>query len=213
VIAIPAHAPERERQVIGLAAVTAQRWYDRGDVVDNEDILGAALLGAAKALDRYDEARGVGFASYAIRIIKAEIQEELRRWDHLTRPGRTKARAQEQETGERPAWGVPPLRLGDVIPLDGTGESGYAEITLQDTLIDAGEDPEALALARLQRDECRRRLSWLPARERRLIEWRYYEEEKMLELRAEFGCSESRMHQIHNQALSRLREWSEEETR
>lgn len=206
---IPAsrHAPERERHAVALAQVTARRWFGRGSVVSDDDILGAALLGAAKALRLFDPTRGVQFASYAITVIKAEIQEELRRWDHLRRGTRERARVEERETGEWPEWAAPPLHLGDVVLRDAIGEYGFSDLERGDTLADQGVDPEALALARIAREGW---LSRLSARERRLIERCYYEGELVQHLAPEFGVCKARVHQLHRQALTRLRAWVEE---
>lgn len=205
-----AHPPDREQHAIALAKNTAMRWLGRGALVDNDDIFGAALLGAAKALDRFDPARGVQFTTFAITLIRAEIQEELRAWDHLSRKMREKASREKQVTGEWPAWSAPPLRLNETIPQADGDELGYTEIEFQEALMERGADPEMLALAHLTREEWQRILDLLPAQERRLIEWRYYEDGEMIELMPEFGCCSSRVYQINRQVHDRLRRWIEE---
>lgn len=204
-IPVSRHAPDREREVLAWAVMTAKRW--RGTRVSPEDILGGALLGAAKALARYDGREGVEFRSYALKLIIAEIQEELRRWDHLSRDYRVKARAEEAATGKPPEWAAPPLWLSELIDESDDDDDGLERAAV---LADPEEDAQALALARLERAEWLRVIGWLTKQQREAILGLYYDGERLVDVARAAGCKNSTMDARHAQALRRLRQWAEE---
>lgn len=59
-----------------LVPLTVARLASRG--ADREDLLGAGGLGLARALDRFDPARGVQFETYAIALIRGAVRDEER---------------------------------------------------------------------------------------------------------------------------------------
>ena len=67
-----------------LVRLTVQRLaarraaLDEAPGADPDDLLGAGRLGLARALDRYDPARGVKFETYAIAVIRGAVREEIR---------------------------------------------------------------------------------------------------------------------------------------
>ena len=54
-------------------------------ITDRDDLMGAALLGLAEAIHRYDPARRASWPGYARRRMSGAIQDEMRRRDPLTR--------------------------------------------------------------------------------------------------------------------------------
>lgn len=203
-------APDREQFAIALARKTARRWYDRGNTVENGDILGAAFLGAMKALGRFDPAQGVAFSTYAIALIRAEIREELRIWDPLSRPFREKAREEEEATGELPRWAWPYASLADVVYGGEAEEEGSRDIPREDTLVDPDQDTEAEALVAVTRAEWRRLIDWLPERERRVILGYFYEGRMLRDLSDEMGRTDTVADLLKARGLGRLRAWAEE---
>lgn len=201
---------ELEQEAMRLARITTHKLWRPGlYLIEKADLLGAAYLGATKALARWDPARGVKFSSFAISHIKGAISEELRIWDHLTREYRKKARRAEEATGETPAWLRPNASLEDVRWALKT-EEGFDSLTHEDSLPDPDADTERDALARITREELLDLISWLPAVERRCILEHFWEERTLKQFSRDMGKSESRGHQIARQAIERLRRWAEE---
>jgi RNA polymerase sigma-B factor len=61
-----------------LAARLAGRYAGRGEAI--EDLVQVANLGLVKAAGRFDEQRGIGFATYATHVINGELRRHFR--DH-----------------------------------------------------------------------------------------------------------------------------------
>jgi RNA polymerase sigma factor FliA len=179
------------------------RWHG----IDLDDVWGAALLGAAKALERFDPARGAKFSSFAIRTIHGAMLEEMRRQDWLTRKERQRARAEEKETGVCPEWAAHPPSLHEPAGYSRDGEV----LRLADLLPDPDADTEAAALERIEAEAVRRLVGWLPALERHVIRRSLWDGAPLTEIAGELDRSETRAQQLHQQARARLREWAREE--
>jgi RNA polymerase sigma-B factor len=87
--AAPGDAERRAAMVVahaGLARSLARRFANRGESLD--DLVQVAMVGLLKAVDRFDEDRGVQFSTYATSTITGEIKRHFRdhRWGlHVTR--------------------------------------------------------------------------------------------------------------------------------
>ena len=169
------------RHNLRLVAHVAKKYYTTPDKQD--DFISIGTIGLIKAVDTYDPARTVRFASYASQCIQNELRMHLRRV--------------RREAGT--------LSLQE--PLE--GENGM--LTLADTLPDEAvmeEDCERRdAAARL-----RTLVEQLPERERRLLTLRYGlgggAPLTQQEVAARFGISRSYVSRLEKRALSELaRRW------
>ena len=169
------------RHNLRLVAHVAKKYYTTPDRQD--DFISIGTIGLIKAVDTYDPARTVRFASYASQCIQNELRMHLRRV--------------RREAGT--------LSLQE--PLE--GENGM--LTLADTLPDEAvmeEDCERRdAAARL-----RTRVEQLPERDRQLLTLRYGlgggAPLTQQEVAARFGISRSYVSRLEKRALSELaRRW------
>lgn len=94
---------DRARRLIPAVHRMARRLKRRlPDHVDRNDLVGAGMLGLADALDKRCADGDDDFKAYALRRIRGEMLEELRRLDPLTRTQRSLLRNVEQaERGAR----------------------------------------------------------------------------------------------------------------
>lgn len=113
---------ERDRKIcdnMGLVYSCARRFVGRG--VEYEDLVQAGSMGLVKAVDGFDEGRGLRFSTYAVPVILGEMRR-LFRDGGAVKVGRTlkelamrAAREQERlslELGREPTVGELAARLG-----------------------------------------------------------------------------------------------------
>ncbi len=198
--------------------------------VEINDLINDGILGLIDAIEKYDDARGVKFETYAITRINGAILDALRSLDWVPRAVRQRAReldrthqALEVELGRAPRedevaerMGLTPKELDHLMQrVRGTSvlsleeflpnEKGY-EIPLVDTLKDDLHDVTSEVEAHEVRDSLVSAVESLPPQERTVIALYYFEGQTLKEIKSALGVSESRVSQIHAQAVIHLRQ-------
>ena len=210
---------------LGVAETIARR-YSAG-IQDWHDIRQVAYLGLVKAARRFDPDRGDDFVSFAVPTISGEIKRHLRDHSWFVRPPRplqelsaSIARAVPgllQELGRQPspeeiaervghdtpevtaamgaAGGMRPVSL-DAPGRDGDGPSVGDSVGAVDDRLEHTEVMAEVTAA------CRR----LPARDRRILYLRFYEERTQQEIASELGVTQMQVSRLLTRILSWLRE-------
>jgi RNA polymerase sigma factor for flagellar operon FliA len=186
------------------------------------------MLGLLDAVDKYDASKGVMFKTYAEMRVRGAILDSLRDLDWAPRSMRRRAREVEAAYQE-----VERVRghasEEDVAAVLGISVNEFQTLLgqlrgLTVTELDATEDdengrtahhqpadPAQTPFAIYERNEIRDMLTEavdrLPPRERHVVALYYVEELTMKEIGAVLGVTESRVSQIHTQAVLRLRAW------
>ncbi|HZZ66379.1 MAG TPA: FliA/WhiG family RNA polymerase sigma factor [Candidatus Baltobacteraceae bacterium] len=198
--------------------------------VELNDLINDGILGLIDAIEKYDDSRGVKFETYAITRINGAILDALRSLDWVPRAVRQRARelerayqALEAELGRVPTAeevankmgltmkeldalmqrvrGTAVLSLEEFLP----NERGY-EIPLVDTLKDSDSDVTATVEQREVRASLAAAIEQLPPQERKVITLYYFKGQTLKEIKAALNVSESRVSQIHAQAVIHLRQ-------
>jgi RNA polymerase sigma factor (sigma-70 family) len=220
------------RRLLPLVQSTARRYRTEG--LDDADLLQEGVVGLLRALQRWDETRGVPFAAYATWWIRHSLQEA--RSDFI-RPMRLPPKALRQLSqlksehqriyqGERRSAGVAELsertsiELGQaeaLVAADAKGRSLQEPIAHGDgefgTLGDLLEDPLSAAayedvIDSVAADQLRALLSRLTDRERDVLNARFGfegEAETLAQVGERLGVSAERVRQIEERALAKLR--------
>ncbi|MFB9314086.1 sigma-70 family RNA polymerase sigma factor [Nocardioides plantarum] len=208
-----------------VASEVARRYHGRG--IPAEDIDQVAYLGLVKAVRGFDPARGVDFLSYAVPTLRGEIRRYFRDAGWAVRPPRSvqevQARLGEAEVELTQRWGrgprpseladhldVPLRLVTDALSAHGCfspdsldapragAETAEAPIERMGDLDPAFASAEArLALVPLMRS--------LPARDRRILELRYFENRTQSEIGAEVGVTQEQVSRLISGILRRLR--------
>lgn len=198
--------------------------------LDRDDLRSAAVIGLISAAERFDPGRGVQFKTFAEQRIRGTIMDELRAQDWLTRSLRDKFKKLEREfslleqrLGRNPssdevaaAMGLELkeyFRLLEEIHLlsfvsldDAWHDEDGAPFGLLDVLEDKGtESPQSQLIARQTVERLAEAIDNLPEKERIVITLYYYEELNLKEIGAVLDLTESRISQLHSQAIIRLR--------
>ncbi len=197
--------------------------------VELNDLINDGVLGLLDAIEKYDDDRGVKFETYAITRINGAILDALRSLDWVPRAVRQRARELERahqeleaslgraptddELAERMGIDLKELarivqrvRGSSVLSLEEflPTEKGH-EIPLVDMLRDDAGDVVDEIEQREVREELSAAVDDLPSQERRVIRLYYFEGKTLKDIKGVLGVSESRVSQIHAQAVIHLR--------
>lgn len=198
--------------------------------IDADDLYGVGVAGLMSAVSRYEPGMDKTFGGYVRRRVRGAILDDLRRQDWISRGARRKSReyrktvdAIEQREG-RPATeeeiraelGLKPAEfaklLAELKPLaflsmdDDHADSEEGGTTLHDRLADEAAGLPADGMEREELvDLLRRRLEALPEVQRKVLGLYYFEGLRLSEIGRVFGLTESRICQIHTQAIQGLR--------
>lgn len=198
--------------------------------VEEDDLIGYGVFGLLDALERYDLARGVKFETYATLRIRGAMIDGLRTMDWVPHSARQKVKhVQEAFTQVEAAQGRPAeieevaayLDM-DVRELEGVIQQGQIMNLASLDELSAGDEGEGLsplgmlkdpqaqeAYQEIEIEEQYRILTEavekLPEKEKLAVALYYQEELTLKEIAAVMGLSESRISQLHSQAILRLR--------
>ena len=216
---------------LGLAEYLARRFGNRGELLD--DLVQVASVGLVKAVDRFEPHRGVEFSTYATHTIVGELKRHFRDKGWAVRAPR---RMQElylrlgkiigtlsQELGRSPT--IPELAaeaevseeevlealeagqayrfasLDAPSPGDADGDSLGAHMGDEDPgMVDA---EHRAALSPL--------VSRLPAREQRILHYRFFEGLTQSEIAARLGISQMHVSRLLARSLAQLRSAAEDD--
>jgi RNA polymerase sigma factor FliA len=175
--------------------------------VDVEDLYSVGLMGLIHALRRFDPTLGVTFASYATMRIRGAVLDELRRLDWLSRSLRVKAKkVTEIIAGIEQREGRPATEAEVASELGVSSEED--DSNMHDVVPDE-KQPSASDLA--MKNELIKlvvdRLQQLPEMQRKILAMYYFENLRLAEIAKVFGVTESRICQIHTQAVLSLKNY------
>ncbi|NDU91676.1 MAG: RNA polymerase sigma factor FliA [Ferrovum sp.] len=196
--------------------------------VEIDDMIQAGMMGLLEAASRFDELRGAQFETYAAQRIRGAMLDELRQSDWLPRSMRRDMRRIEQAIHKlQQQLGKSPTET-DIAAEMGLTLAAYQQLLFEsrgaqlfyyedfheqdneESFFDRHElsnEPDPLNL--LQDERFRTALveaiKDLPERERQLMGMHYEQEMNLREIGEVMGVSESRVCQLHSQAVGRLR--------
>ncbi|WP_386081565.1 RNA polymerase sigma factor FliA [Vreelandella sp. F11] len=191
--------------------------------IELDDLIQAGMVGLLEALGRFDATQGATFATFASQRIRGAMMDELRTRDWLPRSVRRSARAVdsavrqlEQLLGRAPEENEIAqhldMPLSEYQQLLNDTNSGQL-LPFEELVADGGEpvsnelgnSPFEQLLDGQQRQTLIDAIEALPEREKLLMALYYQEELNLKEVGAVLGVTESRVSQLHSQAVSRLR--------
>jgi RNA polymerase sigma factor for flagellar operon FliA len=194
--------------------------------VDAEELHSVGMVGLLNAVRQFDPKGGSSFESYARVRIRGAIYDELRRLDWVPRSVHDKARKVrvvmerlQQTLGRVPEDGematalsltgseyeelMEEIRPATFVCLDAapngddSGEGSNYESVADSSQPDPQEQAARHELARIIAE----RLEQLPEMQRKVLALYYFEDMRLREIAEVFGVTESRICQIHSQAI------------
>jgi RNA polymerase sigma factor for flagellar operon FliA len=194
-----------------------------------DDLVQVGMIGLNDALTRFDATQGVQFETFATQRIRGAMLDELRSIDWLSRSDRRQQRSieaavhrLENTLGRAPSEieiaaelglsigayhellnrvrGTQLLYIEDL----GGGEDGDDDY-MDRHVVEQDADPMSRLMDRRMREAVVDAIKKLPEREQYVMSMYYEHDMNLKEIAAVLGVTESRVCQLHSQAVARLR--------
>jgi len=216
------------RTVVGRLAMTLPAH------VSAEDLYSAGLVGLLQSLRSFNLKAGASFETFARFRIRGAVLDELRKMDWVPRLVHEKARkiqnamaALEQRLGRPPRETEMARFLGlspedyrgwleevrpvafvclDAVPHQGTHDGTQPHETIAD---ESQTDPSENASRNELKELIAQRIGQLPQIQQKVLALYYFEDLRLREIAEAFGLTESRISQIHSQAILAIRSFIE----
>jgi RNA polymerase sigma factor for flagellar operon FliA len=195
--------------------------------VELDDLIQAGAIGMLTAIDQFDPKKGIGMSTYVTQRVRWAMIDELRDRDWVPRRVRTNAREIsaairdiEQQTGGIAAEAEVAAYMGISLEeyqqmlVDTNSSQFYSLEELQEESVSDVEQPGAQhemlnPLHELMKGKLAKQVSQvikeLPQREQVLLNLYYQQELNMKEVGIILGVTETRVSQLHSQAIKRIR--------
>lgn len=195
--------------------------------VELDDLIQAGAIGMLTAIDQFDPKKGIGMSTYVTQRVRWAMIDELRERDWVPRRVRSNAREisaaiqkVEQQTGGVASEAEIAASLGIALEeyqqmlVDSNSSQFYSLEELQEEFGGDIEQPGAQhdqlnPLHELMKGKLTKQISQvireLPEREQLLLNLYYQQELNMKEVGVLLGITETRVSQLHSQAIKRLR--------
>jgi RNA polymerase sigma factor for flagellar operon FliA len=199
------------------------------NAMDKEEMTSVGIIGLMSAIEKFDKKRNVKFETYARFRIRGAVLDELRARDWVPRSSRDKDTKLERafsslrkSLGRQPREEEAAAYLGvsleeyykliddaqrvalissEDLPPD------YLDNCRQETVLELMEhgNPLNLLSSAELRNQLKQAINELPPKERMVLSLYYYDELTMKEIGRVMELTESRVCQLHSQAIIRLR--------
>jgi RNA polymerase sigma factor FliA len=196
--------------------------------VELDDMVQAGMMGLMDAAARFEVAHGTQFEVYAAQRIRGAMLDELRANDWMPRSARKSQRdiegaihRLEGRLKRAPVEAEVAAELGvtlaeyqdmlngargsQLVYLDDLGIGPDDDDYLERHLVVDGQEPAAILRDKRFREALVTAIEELPERERLLMSLYHEQDMNLREIGAVMGVTESRVCQLHSQAVARLR--------
>lgn len=199
--------------------------------IDEDDLIGYGVFGLLDALQRFEPSRGVKFETYATLRIRGAIIDGLRSMDWVPHSARQKVKKvyegfsqlevkfgrfpSHQEVAEHLAIPVEEVdatllqgQYMTLVPLEDMGSFDSSETNLSplDLIIDPKSQESFQQIEKVEQKQILADvIDKLSEKEKMVVALYYREELTLKEIAVIMNLSESRISQIHSQAILRLR--------
>jgi len=197
--------------------------------IEVDDLINVGIIGLIQAIERYDPTRDNKFITYAVFRIKGAVLSELRSRDFLGRTTRKKIRdlekaynkleqklgrevtdeevAEEMNMDLEQFYKVKRMSSISFVSYEEVGYASRKDSSIISSALSTGNTEDALSLTTMKEIKATiaKNIDLLPEKEKLVISLYYSDELTMKEIGKVMSITESRVSQIHAQAIIRLR--------
>ena len=200
-------------------------------VLDDQDLVAAGVIGLISAVNDFDIKRGIEFTTFAVPRIRGAILDELREHDWIPRTARRRAAELDSalKKAKKDELDVPDM--AKVARLLGIEHADLSRLMMRTQSVSfvpldhntEDDSDESMSFSQLLADEksstphdeveqtdtqkvLLEALESLPETEKEVLVKYYFDEKMQKDIARQLKVSRSRVSQIHNQAISMLKE-------
>jgi RNA polymerase sigma factor for flagellar operon FliA len=197
--------------------------------IEVDDLVNVGVIGLIQAIERYDPTRDNKFITYAVFRIKGAVLSELRSRDFLGRTTRRKIRdlekaylkleqkmgrevtdeevAEEMNIDLEQFYKVKRMSSISFVSFEELGYASRSDSPSVPNSLSSGDADDALSLTTMKelKSTIAKNIDLLPEKEKLVVSLYYSEEMTMKEIGKVLNITESRVSQIHAQAIIHLR--------
>ena len=197
--------------------------------VEIDDLIQVGLIGLTDAMSRFDIGQGVQFETFATQRIRGAMLDELRGGDWMSRGTRRQQREiegavhrLEQKLGRAPVESEIAAEMGTTLDEyqellgkvrgtqliyleDMSGDDGDEDFLDRHITADHASNPMAMLQDHRMREALVLAIKNLPEREQYVMSMYYEHDMNLKEIAVVLKVTESRVCQLHSQAIARLR--------
>ena len=197
--------------------------------IEVDDLVNVGVIGLIQAIERYDPARDNKFITYAVFRIKGAVLSELRSRDFLGRTTRRKIRdlekaymkleqklgrevsdeevAAEMDMDLEQFYKVKRMSSISFVSFEEVGYKSRSDTASIPSSLTSGNADDALSLTAMKEIKATvaKNIDLLPEKEKLVVSLYYSDELTMKEIGRVLNITESRVSQIHAQAIIHLR--------
>src|SRR5262245_25774922 len=184
--------------------------------LDRGELESAADLGLVEAAQAFDPSRGVLFKTFAYYRIRGAVYDALRKmgWFSKTLYQQYKFEMAANEylkdySESTPTQGDMEAEYDEIKSFTGSVLSCYL-LSLEDLTQEIAEtsdkSPEEQAQANQEQQQLKDAMARLPEKNRRIIQWYYFEEKSLEEIGQQLGMSKSWICRVHAKSVEMLRD-------
>lgn len=224
-------------EYLPLVKIIAQKTVSRlPHNIEISDLISVGMIGLLKAWENYDPKQGFQFNTFAEHRIRGAMLDELRRQDWMPRSLRTKEKKLSKAIKKVEARTGKKATTKDIARQLGISEDDVADMqTKTNTMVKTYDDlskldqdhtcvilqfpsgqlsqktPDAVTSEKSRNERMRAIVRSLPKRQADVLSLYYYEELNLREIGERLQLTESRVSQIHAEAIRSMKQEMEHE--
>lgn len=185
--------------------------------VEIDELVQEGRIGLMEAAERFDSKLGVSFKTFAYYRVKGAMYDGLRKMDVITRRKNAnlmfETAASEFLADEALRGSTEPVRKTTKDEMNEVANLISGLVPIYMLTLDAidrmeqeqpGRSPDQQLAFKQQKAELKKAMQQLPAKERKLLEYHYYEDLTLEQAAARLGLSKSWASRLHAKAISKL---------